>query len=374
MKAVFSVDITAAAAAPHKPRILYAEDEEPVARLVRSRLAAQGIEVVWARDGEEALRLVEQESFDVVALDYRMPRHDGLEVLRRMRARNIHLPTVMISGMGSLDVAVEAVRLGAVDYLIKDPQGAYLDLLPTTIQRLIEQQQLLREKERADAARTRLMAALAHDLHQPLVALRLQLEDLGGRIADEHRERVVHMLNFVRVGESMLEQITEKSALESGRIIPHPRRFDLCQLIEEVRREFQTVADAKEIMIRTFTGTPLLLDTDPGLFRRLLGNLVANSIRYTEQGGILIGLRRTPDHWRLEVWDTGSGIAAADLPHIFDDFYRGAGRTHGSGVGLGLATVRQIAGLLNLSIGVRSRPGSGTMFSIGGNCLAPSND
>lgn len=366
MRTVLSVAIDAAAAEPRLPRILYAEDEEAVARLVRSRLAAQGIELVWARDGEEALRLVEQDSFDVVALDYRMPRHDGLEVLRRMRARGILLPTVMISGMGSLDVAVEAVRLGAVDYLVKDPQGAYLDLLPTTIQRLIEQQRLRREKERDDAARSRLMAALAHDLHQPLVALRLQLEDLGGQISGEHRERVSHMLDFVRIGETMLEQITEKSALESGRIVPHPRRFDLCHLVEEVRREFQPVADAKELMVRTFAVGELVIDTDPSLFRRLLGNLVANAIRYTDQGGILIGVRRGAGQWRVEVWDTGAGITADDLPHIFDDFFRGGGRGHGSGVGLGLATVRQIAGLLGLSIGVRSRPGSGSMFSIGG--------
>lgn len=366
MSTVLSAALDTAAAEQRPPRILYAEDEEPVIRLVRPRLAKHGVEMVWARDGEEALALVERDSFDVVALDYRMPKRDGLEVLRRMRANGIDLPTVMISGMGSLDVAVEAVRLGAVDYLVKDPQGAYLDLLPTTILRVIEQQRLRREKERADAARTRLMAALAHDLHQPLVALRLQLEDLGGQLGGEHRQRVNHMLNFVRIGETMLEQITEKSALESGRIVPRPCRIELTDLIDEVRHEFQPVADGKELMVRTFSGGRIVVETDPGLFRRLLGNLVANAIRYTDRGGVLIALRRRADQWRVEVWDTGSGIRAEDLPHIFDDFYRGAGRQDGGGVGLGLATVRQIAALLGLSVNVRSRPGSGSMFSVGG--------
>jgi signal transduction histidine kinase len=365
MTSILTVAPDASVAESRLPRVLYAEDEEPVARLVRSRLAAQGIELVWARDGEEALKLVEQDDYDVVALDYRMPRYDGLEVLRRMRARGITLPTVMISGMGSLDVAVEAVRLGAVDYVVKDPQGAYLDLLPTTVQRLVEQLRLRREKERADAARTRLMAALAHDLHQPLVALRLQLEDLGSQLANTlQRERVGHMLQFVRVGETMLEQITEQAALESGRIVPHPRPVELGQLIEEVRREFQPVADVKELMIRTAAQGPATVETDRSLLHRLLSNLVANAIRYTDAGGLLIALRRGGPAWRVEVWDTGAGIPAEELPRIFDDFYRGGGREHGGGVGLGLATVRQIAGLLGLSIGVRSRVGSGSVFSV----------
>lgn len=356
------------------PRILYADDEEPVVRLVRPRLAKHGIELVWARDGEEALAMVLRDSFDVVALDYRMPRRDGLEVLRRMREAGVDLPTVMISGMGNLDVAVEAVRLGAADYLVKDPAGAYLDLLPTTVTRLLEQQRLRREKERADAARSRLMAALAHDLHQPLVALRLQLEDLGGQLQGDHGDRVARMLTFVRIGESMLEQITEKSALESGRIQPRPRPLDLARMIDEVAGEFQGLADAKELIIRTVTGRGLTIATDPALFRRLLGNLVANAVRYTDRGGILIGLRRWRAKWHLEVWDTGSGIAAEDLPHIFDDFFRGAGRRHGGGVGLGLATVRDIAGLLDLSIQVRSRPGRGTLFRLSGAYPEDGND
>lgn len=348
------------------PRILYAEDEEPVIRLVRPRLAKLGVEMVWARNGEEALKLVTQQAFDVVALDYRMPRHDGLEVLRRMRASGLDMPAIMISGMGNLDVAVEAVRLGAVDYLVKDPQGAYLDLLPTTIQRLIERQRLLREKAQADAARSRLMAALAHDLHQPLVALRLQLEDLGGQLAGEQSARVAQMLASVRNGEAMLEQITEQSALESGRIAPRLAPVDLSVLIRDLCQEFQPMADGKELMVRSRVTGGATVTTDAGLLRRLLGNLVANAIRYTDQGGVLIGLRRRGGLWRVEVWDTGAGIAAEDLPHIFDDFYRGGGRRHGGGVGLGLATVRQIAGLLGLSVSVRSKPGVGTVFTVGG--------
>lgn len=132
-----------------RPRVLVADDEEPMSRLMRLHLAEHGLEMVWARDGDEALALLAGESFDVVVLDYRMPRRNGLEVLRAIRDAGCAVPAVLMSGMGSLDVAVEAIRLGASDYLVKDGNASYLDLLPTVVTRLIEHQRLIAEKEEA---------------------------------------------------------------------------------------------------------------------------------------------------------------------------------------------------------------------------------
>lgn len=153
------------------PRILVADDEEPMARLVGRRLAAHGLEMVWARDGDEALTMIRTEPFAVVVLDYRMPRRDGLEVLRAMRDSKYQVPTVLMSGMGSLDVAVEAIRLGASDYVIKDGNATYLDLLPTVVLRLIEHERLIADKEAAQqhaVEQSRLLKATMDSVSQGL--------------------------------------------------------------------------------------------------------------------------------------------------------------------------------------------------------------
>ncbi len=368
--------VRGAVTAPNPPtpiRVLYADDDSIERRVARRQLDAQGFAVVEAEDGEQALRLAGAERFDVVVLDYRMPRRDGLEVLQAMRAGPGPVPpVVMISAMGNLEVAVRAVRLGASDYLVKDMSGAYIDLLPTTLTRVVERQRMIEERERANAAKSRLLAALAHDLHQPLVALRLQLEDFETQVATPaHRQRVGGMLELVKTGESMLQQITEQAALETGRITPRVEPVDVAALVREVDREFAGIADAKALTLRTWIDgrrPSLRIETDPSLLMRMLGNLVSNAIRYTDRGGVLIGLRRGGSRWRIDVWDTGIGIPDQELDKIFDEYYRGQGNSARGGFGLGLATTRQIATLLGLQVNVRSRPGRGSLFSISGPC------
>ena len=153
------------------PRILVADDEEPMARLIRRRLAEHGLDMVWARDGDDALSLIRAESFAVVVLDYRMPRRDGLEVLRAIREAGCMVPAVLMSGMGSLDVAVEALRLGAADYVVKDGNATYLDLLPSVVTRLIERQRLIADKDEAQhraIEQSRLLKATLDTINQGL--------------------------------------------------------------------------------------------------------------------------------------------------------------------------------------------------------------
>ncbi|GEM_PF-4950803 len=153
------------------PRILVADDEEPMARLIRRRLAEHGLDMVWARDGDDALSLIRAESFAVVVLDYRMPRRDGLEVLRAIREAGCMVPAVLMSGMGSLDVAVEAIRLGAADYVVKDGNATYLDLLPSVVTRLIERQRLIADKDEAQhraIEQSRLLKATLDTINQGL--------------------------------------------------------------------------------------------------------------------------------------------------------------------------------------------------------------
>ena len=123
-------------------RILCMEDDLGLARLVQKRLERAGYTVDLAHDGGEGLAMYATGSYDVVAVDQAMPVHDGLEVIRTLASQGTLPPTIMITGGGSEQIAVEAMKLGARDYIVKDVEGGYLDLLPTVIEQVLQRQRL----------------------------------------------------------------------------------------------------------------------------------------------------------------------------------------------------------------------------------------
>ncbi len=133
-------------------RILYMEDDSGLARLFQKKLERAGYVVDIARDGREGLDMYSAASYDVVATDQTMPVHNGLEVIRILASQGPLPPTIMVTGTGSEQTAVEAMKLGASDYIVKDVDGGYLDLLLTVIERVLRQQRLLEDKQRAEEA------------------------------------------------------------------------------------------------------------------------------------------------------------------------------------------------------------------------------
>ncbi len=126
-------------------RILYMEDNPEIASLVKTRLLESGYQVDHALDGEQGLAMYNAGSYDIIAVDQHMPVRDGLSVLRTLAARGPLPPTIMVTGTGCETIAVEAMKLGASDYLVKDVDGGYLKLLPSVIEQVLQQQQLLKE-------------------------------------------------------------------------------------------------------------------------------------------------------------------------------------------------------------------------------------
>jgi diguanylate cyclase (GGDEF)-like protein len=162
-------------------RILYMEDYPGLARLFQRRLERVGYVVDIARDGEEGLVMYHTGSYDVVAVDQQMPIHTGLEVIRILASRGPLPPVIMVTGSGNEQIAVEAMKLGAGDYVVKDMDGGYLELLPTVIERVLQQRRLVEEKERAEEERKRLLVAereqrlLAETLAEVTLAITSQI-------------------------------------------------------------------------------------------------------------------------------------------------------------------------------------------------------
>ena len=229
--------------------------------------------------------------------------------------------------------------------------------------------------ECANLARSRLLAAAGHDLRQPLQSIELLHGILQRRVADsENRVTLAQLDDAVAHMTELLDSLLEVNRLESGEFNPDITDFSIDPVLARACEEQALVAASKGLQLRT-VACSAVVRSDRSLLACMVGNLLANAIKYTDRGKVLVGCRHRAGTLRIEVWDTGIGIAADQLDAIFEEFYR-ADRSDPSrsGLGLGLYSVQRFARLLGHTVEVRSRPGRGTMFALsvalGKNALA----
>ncbi|MBU6483347.1 MAG: response regulator [Betaproteobacteria bacterium] len=225
--------------------------------------------------------------------------------------------------------------------------------------------------EAANRAKSQLLAAASHDLRQPLHALGLYVAALSARARNaEWRPLIINVETAANALERQFAQLIDLSRLDAGVLTPERGSVALPALFERIACEFAPQAAARGLAFR-IAPTSLCVDSDAGLLERIVGNLVANAIRYTSHGGVLVGARRRGNRVAIDVVDTGVGIAAGDRERIFEEFYqvadRSAAPSAGRGMGLGLAIVRRFADLLGHAVELDSVPGEGSRFRV----LAP---
>jgi signal transduction histidine kinase/ActR/RegA family two-component response regulator len=233
------------------------------------------------------------------------------------------------------------------------------------VQQAREQAELARgEADAANRSKTRFLAAASHDLRQPLHALGLLAGTLLRRVRDPGEREIVESIGAsVEALENQFNWLLEISRLDSGVILPHPEDFALTGVFDRVRGAFHAEAADKGLALEAFR-TRAIAHGDPLLVERILGNLVSNAVRYTNRGKVLIGCRRRGDRIRVEVWDTGVGIAAAEQEKIFEEFYQvgNVERDRRKGLGLGLSTVKRLGALVGSQVSLASWPGRGSVF------------
>jgi len=222
--------------------------------------------------------------------------------------------------------------------------------------------------ESASRAKSQFLAAASHDLRQPLHAMGLFAAALAARVRDpEVRPLVVSIRASVEALEGLFAQLLDLSRLDAGALEPARASVALGPLFARLAADFAPQANAAGLALR-IVPTQLAVDTDPVLLERILRNLVANAVRYTPAGGVVIGARRRAGAVRVDVIDSGIGIAEHDRARVFDEFVQlaAAPRHHagGRGMGLGLAIVRRLATLCGHQVDLASTPGRGSRFSI----------
>ena len=221
--------------------------------------------------------------------------------------------------------------------------------------------------EATSMGKTRLFVAAIHDLRQPLQALMLFSDALSGNEVDptrlEHIDQIRHSIDLL---DRMFNALLDVTQLDAGRMLPECRDLPLDPLLDEVRQSFQAAAEAKGLKL-VVRHTQAWVHGDGMMLTRILNNLVSNALRHTHGGGVVVGTRNQQGGTRIDVCDTGIGIAPHHQARVFDEFYRVESTepiAQREGWGLGLAIVQRLAEMQGATVRLRSQPGRGTVVSV----------
>jgi signal transduction histidine kinase len=222
-----------------------------------------------------------------------------------------------------------------------------------------------RQAEAASSLKTTFVTSVGHDLLQPLNAARLALSALGELPSAPEASVLVEQVDRSLVAlEDLIRTLLDLSKLDAGVMKPELRDFPLSDVLEPLARDFAYFAQKRGLKLKIFPSR-LHVRSDPSMLRRILQNLLANALRYTAHGGVLVGARRRGDRVMVQVSDTGPGIPEAKREAIFQEFKRAHSDIPGeTGFGLGLAIVRRFAQALDHPVRLASNVGRGSTFSV----------
>ncbi|WP_237153889.1 chemotaxis protein CheB [Oryzibacter oryziterrae] len=248
-------------------------------------------------------------------------------------------------------------------------EGVVITFTDITERRRISEALTLAEHraQRANLAKSRFLAAASHDLRQPLQTLSLLHGLLAKRVeGDKGQDLMRRFEDTLGVMGGMLNTLLDINQIEAGTIQADIRPFAVSILLQRISDEFSFLAEAKGLDLRVIPSS-LVVHSDPDLLGQMLRNLVANAVKYTAKGRVLVGCRHRSDRVDIEVWDTGLGIPADQQQAIFEEYHQvdNVARQRDRGLGLGLAIVRRLGTLLNATVDVGSTLGKGSVFTLG---------
>jgi len=224
-----------------------------------------------------------------------------------------------------------------------------------------------REAEAAQQSKTRFLAAISHDVLQPLHAARLFASAMRESDDSAEQSRLAMRVDAsLRAAEELLDGLLDVSRLDAGVLLPQPADFDAADLLRDLAAQYAPSAAERGLGLRVHAPGVVPVRSDRRLLRRALQNFIGNALRYTQTGGVLLAARRRGNGFSLEVWDTGPGIPANHLEQIFEEFHRfdQPGERGQRGLGLGLSICQRISGVLGHPLHVRSEQGQGSVFGI----------
>ncbi|MEH1856296.1 MAG: hybrid sensor histidine kinase/response regulator [Nostoc sp.] len=358
-------------------RILAVDDTRDNLILVQAILESEGYEIDLASDGIKALQKIDQSPPDLILLDVMMPGIDGYEVTRRIRKNPAisYIPILLITAFHQSSV-VEGLDAGADDF-IRKPFDT--DELLARVRSLLRLKHSLDEQQKMARQREDFVSRLTHDLRTPLVAadrmLNLFEMETFCKISPEMKQAIAVMIRSNQNLMEMVNTLLEVYRFEAGKKTLNWEECNLREISQEVVSELSPLTNEKGLTLEIDISELEPLSQNAGIImgdrlelRRVLNNLVANAIKFTDTGGITIRIFETPlqpgnpDLVTIEIQDTGYGIAPEDQATIFERFRQGKNKRSGSGLGLHLSH-RIVEGHAG-SIQVVSEVGKGSLFTV----------
>jgi len=371
-----------------KGNILVIDDEVGIREGCRRILEQAGFTVDTAASFKVGLEKIHSAGFDMVLLDIMMPDGRGIDLLRPIHEKDPDTVCVIITGYASVELAVEAIKQGAYDFISKPFTAELLQLTVTQgmekrrlsleAQRLqsIEQEaaELARvneEMERLNTFKSAFMVMVAHELRSPVGGAQSLVRTLSAGLAGELTEKQREILARVELRlDSLLELVNDLLTLAASKTAELEKPGVVAYQAVIKRIVDRLSVDAREKNITLTVSLPEkprnVSATEDGL-EKIMGNLIGNAIKYTPSGGqVKVKISEDGEHVKMRVSDTGMGIPEDALPHIWDEFFR-AGNARRSGItgtGLGLSIVKQYVDHYGGQIDVQSVEGMGAVFTL----------
>jgi len=377
-------------------KILIVDDEPDIATVLKLHLEDAGYETAWASDGKDGLEMLLSGAFDLTLLDIKMPRMSGVEVLRRLRESGNTTAVIMMTAHGSEELAVECMKSGAMDYF---PKPFALDDMLQRVQRAISYRQAIMEKERLEQEKDDFFFMLSHDLKNPITALigsiDIVREKRLGPLNDEQADYLLAAIDSCHEVVTMIDNLLDIQRFEAGKIRLRLAPNDVTEMLSTAVQRYRRSAEHETISLRLDLPPQLpAVSVDRNAFIRIIANLLGNAVKFTPPGGEIVvtcrhvagspasltipahasipaGLENTCCFLKISVRDTGSGIPAEDLMHIFERYVQansGSARERG-GAGLGLAFCKMAVDMFGGMIWAESELDQGSEFIILLPCL-----
>lgn len=381
--------------------ILVVDDDEMVRFVLTDKLSESGFTVITADSGSNAVKLFRETVFGAVLLDLKMPGMDGIETLQELRKLDPDIPVIMVTAFGDIATAVEAIKLGAYDFVEKPPQ---LSRIMVTLRRAIEKAALEREiqdlgknvEESAalklayeklkelDQAKTAFLSSISHELRTPLTSIIGYAEVCRGRISkllagisgDDLKtvKKIQQVEDNLRIIVSeteslggLIESILDLTAMEAGTAEWKWESLSLREIIEDAATKFAPIFKEKGIAFTvTIEDCLPLIKGDKYRIAQVIKQLLSNASAFTDTGLVSCSAKEINNEIVVSISDTGRGIHASRQEMIFDKFSQLGDilTDKPKGVGLGLSICKLIIGYHGGKIRVLSKPGKGSEFTI----------
>ncbi len=323
---------------------------------------------VYAADnGGEAIKILGQVPIDLVTVDLKMSGIPGIKVLEKVKQHDPDIEAIIITGYGSLDTAIEGLRLGAFDYIAKPfDVNQILSLVKRAMGRRDAKMRLRHLKEE-------FLANVSHELRTPLSVVvgfvYLLLNQVLGKLTDEQHKVLEKVYRNSEELLELIDNVLWMTSLNSGDSVATNTEFDVASVVREITARYEKALKEKELRLSLdMPSEGVWVVSDRSKIERIFQNIFNNAVKFTSEGQITVKARRSADEKSidLEIIDTGIGIQKDYLEAIFQPFHQfdSSLQRPFSGLGLGLTVARRMAELVQGTLAIESRPGAGTRVAL----------